>query len=186
MPNSTLPGNTYLGDGQRTTSEMQDGLDQVAAWLNAAQAELNALTGTTFGEAAVRGVGTGDSDLVETSELDTRLGTEGNLSGLGDFDPTSPTSVWTGSSILVAMTDLSSQGPGLYILKVNNVAYPVHIGDSSIEQKGSSGIVAIDSSHIEIAYGYYTSAFFGARLVDFEPGATGTSTALTITEILKV
>lgn len=82
MPNSTLPGNNYLGDGQRTTSEFQAGIDQVAAWLNAAQDELDALTGTTFGEAAVRGVGTSAGNVPDKAVLDTRLGTSGNLGSM--------------------------------------------------------------------------------------------------------
>jgi len=79
MPNSTLPTNNYLGDPQRTTSEFQTAINQLQNWVNTLQAELNALSATTVKEGAVRSVGTGASDLVQTSQLNTRLGTSGNL-----------------------------------------------------------------------------------------------------------
>lgn len=127
MPNSALPGNTYMGDGQRTTAEMQDALDQVATWLNAAQAELDALTGTTFGEAAVRGVGAGADDVPDTEILDARLGTSGDLGSIatesaGDYlsSGTVPAIIWdeTPTDVLT-QTDLGNPGAGLYLVKVS-------------------------------------------------------------------
>lgn len=81
MPTGSLPANNYLGDGQRTTSEFQTGIDQLLAYANSLKAEVDALSATIIKEAAVRGVGTGATDLVQTSQLDTRLGTSGNLGG---------------------------------------------------------------------------------------------------------
>ncbi|WP_138438603.1 hypothetical protein [Marinobacter alexandrii] len=79
MPTGNLPVNNYLGDGQRTTSEFQTGIDQLLAYANSLKAEVDALSAAVIKEAAVRGVGTGLTDLVETSQLDTRLATTGNL-----------------------------------------------------------------------------------------------------------
>lgn len=67
MPNSTLPPDNYLGDPERTTGEFQDRINQLQNWVNTLQAELQALSGTTVREGAVRGVGGGGTDLREAS-----------------------------------------------------------------------------------------------------------------------
>ncbi len=54
MPNSTLPSTDYLGDSGRTTSEFQTAIDQLQNWVITLQSELNALSGTTVQEGAVR------------------------------------------------------------------------------------------------------------------------------------
>jgi len=54
MPNSNLPPDNYLGDPSRITSEFQDAIDDLQNWVNTLQSELNALSGTTVQEGAVR------------------------------------------------------------------------------------------------------------------------------------
>lgn len=100
MPNGNLPINGYLGGGQRTTGEFQDGIDELLAYVNTLKSEVDALSSKVIKEAATRGVGTGASDvpansdlgsaslrdvgtaaanLPDTTELNTRLATTGNL-----------------------------------------------------------------------------------------------------------
>lgn len=71
MPNSNLPQDDYLGNPNRTTSEFQDAINDLLNWVNTLQAELDALSGTTVREGAVRDVGSGGSELVENDAIDT-------------------------------------------------------------------------------------------------------------------
>lgn len=79
MPSGTLPANGYLGDGQRTTGEFQGGIDELLAYVNTLKAEVDALTSTVIREAATRSVGGAAGNVPDTAQLDTRLGTSGNL-----------------------------------------------------------------------------------------------------------
>lgn len=79
MPTGNLPANNYLGDGQRTTSEFQTGIDELLAYVNSLKAEVDALSATVIKEAAVRGVGNATGLVPDKAVLDTRLGTGGNL-----------------------------------------------------------------------------------------------------------
>lgn len=79
MPNGSLPAAGYLGDGQRTTVEFQDGLDELLAYVRSLKAEVDALSATVIKEGAVRGVGNGAGLLADKAVLDARLGTTGNL-----------------------------------------------------------------------------------------------------------
>ena len=88
MPSGNLPASGYLGDGQRTTSEFQGGIDDLLDYVRSLKSEVDALSATVIKEAAVRGVGNGAGLLPDKAVLDTRLGTAGNLSGLSGFNPT--------------------------------------------------------------------------------------------------
>ncbi len=182
MPNSTLPGNTYLGDGQRTTAEMQAGLDQVAAWLNAAQAELNALTGTTFGEAAVRGVGSSAGQVPDKAVLDTRLGTAGNLGSIASEDAADyvsraefegPTLVWSGSDSSPNMSELSEGGPGFYIVKdTGGAEHSIYIRSTTQNTAGSATIGPVGSGDFKIFVLEYTSSGdFRVEELDYGSGS---------------
>jgi len=90
MPNSTLPGDNELGDSEITTGEFQTKIDQLATWINALQAELNALSDTTVREGAVRSVNGGAGPLranIGTSDT-VQFGrvTDAATPGDGDFD----------------------------------------------------------------------------------------------------
>ncbi|MCK2149541.1 hypothetical protein MYE70_10730 [Marinobacter alexandrii] len=153
MPTGNLPVNNYLGNGQRTTSEFQTGIDQLLAYANSLKAEVDALSAAVIKEAAVRGVGTGASDLVQTSQLDTRLGGAGNLSldsGIrdGSFSPSAPTLVWSGStSLAIDYSTLSETGTGLYLCVIegliggsaNYITVPIYVVESGVDIFGSQG-----------------------------------------------
>lgn len=148
MPNSSLPGNTYLGDGQRTTVEMQNALDQVATWLNAAQAELNALTGTTLREGAVRSVGTGTDQIPDKEILDTRLGTTGNLGDAALRD------VGTGTAQLVegARIVKVASGTGAGIASGGSNAISIPAADIQLYAI-TFGVLCTSDTSIPVTYG---------------------------------
>lgn len=79
MPSGTLPSAGSLGDANILTGDYQTQINQLLAYVRSLQTELASLSGTQIKEGAVRAVGTGLSDLVQTSRLNTRLATTGNL-----------------------------------------------------------------------------------------------------------
>jgi hypothetical protein len=136
MPSGTLPNAGSLGDPQITTGDYQTQINQILAYVRSLQAEVATLSGTTIKEGAVRGVGTAASELVETSQLDTRLGTSGNLGSaalldtgtadtelatVGDNDirymPRGWQAVFAGTASSVTQSAMGSPGAGLYAVR---------------------------------------------------------------------
>jgi len=132
MPNSNLPPKDYLGDVSRKTGGFQSGVNDVQNWVINLQDELSALSGTTVQEGAVRGVGTGSSDLVERGSL-------GNAA-FGD----TPTSDWYEETIVTLDGDFDS-GQDLKIVRVGNV---VTVTAQSVLTYPSSSFVASSSGLI--------------------------------------
>lgn len=190
MPNSSLPTTDYLGDGQRTTAEFQTQINNLQNWVIALQSELNALSGTTLGEGAVRDVGTGSSDLVEVSALEGLLG---DYLAKSDFDPENATLVWSGSATSVAMSSLSKQGAGFYAVKNSSDGtvrtFVIYIEDTNGRAFGSnyiSGNAATDLVSV-FSCNYSGSSFFvEAYLLDLGSGSFSGNNPQSIIEIYKV
>ena len=148
MPNLPLPSTDFLGDGQRTTAEFQDAIDQVQNWLIVAQAELDALSDTTFGEAAVRGVGNLTGDVPDKAVLDTRLGTSGNLGTVAQED----SGIDDGEVPVIMYQDVTIEGDftpfTLHCQRIGRVvtlwADDVVSHSSSFSPQSQSGVIPID------------------------------------------
>ena len=142
MPTGPIVADNYIDDPNRTTEEVQDALNQNFDYLRSMQAELGALSSTVLREASVRSIGNSNGNVPDKAVIDSRLGTTGNLgnaatkttgSGNGldadkldglhgysylkksDYNPASPTLVWSGSSTNVSVSSLSESGAGTYI-----------------------------------------------------------------------
>lgn len=189
MPAGTLPITGYLGDGQRTTGEFQDGVDELLAYVKSLKAEVDALSATVIKEAAVRAVGAAAGNVPDTAVLDTRLGTASNLNlapdvESGAFDPGSPTLVWSGSDTSVAMTALSEQGGGFYLLQTNqNNIYSIHLRDGGTVSYGSARVDANTTSNLKAYTTYYNGGSFFLPVAEVTSSVT---TYQTITAIYKV
>ncbi len=124
MPNKPLPADGEPGDSEVTTGDFQTDINQIADWLNDLQAELNALSGTTVREGAVRTVNGGAgplrsnigiSDTVQFGRI-----TDASSPGNGDFD-SDQLGYWAARQELSGDFD-----PGQYV-KITRIGNMVHI-----------------------------------------------------------
>ena len=79
MPTGILPEDDYVDHPDRTVPEMQVLFNDLFDFLRMFETELNALSDPTIREGAVRDVGTALDALPDNDELNTRIGTAGNL-----------------------------------------------------------------------------------------------------------
>lgn len=168
MPSGNLPALNFLGDGQRTTGEFQAAVNELQNYVVALKNEVDALSNTVVKESAVRTVGSGTGDIPDKAVLDTRLGTEGNLSGMATEDPANyisnsdlntPKSVWTGQQNALNISELSEGGPGLYIVRDHfGEDYSIYIRSTTNGASGSAQITAVGAEYFRIKVLRYTSS----------------------------
>lgn len=101
-----------------------------------------------------------------------------------DFDPSSATLVWSGNSTSVAISSLSEQGPGLYLINGgDSVLFSIHILDDSGSTRQSG------SAHLNSSF-YWTVELTSGATPSFEvtriTADTGFEFSIPILSIYKV
>lgn len=198
MPAKTLsmPASDYLGDPNRTTSEIQTGIDQLLDYVVALKAEIDALPSQTMEEGAIRALAALADDQAATSRalLSTPAGVLATIAAKGwsksTWAPQAPRQVWSGSSSFVPISALSERGSGFYIIRGGGgVNSTVYIYDTSYESEG--GLRADTSSgsgSLSFTGAVYNNLGFAlVKTVWYGPSNTGNNaTYQPITNIYKI
>lgn len=166
MPTAPLVADDYIDDPNRTTEEVQDALNSHLDFSREIKFELSTLSSTTFREAAVRGVGDALTEVPDNDELNSRLGTTGNLGnaatktmGAGggldadlldgkegaDYLSRDATLLYDGSTYGPISVSAFGPDPGIYVVVAGDNAYSVVIRDSSEDANGSSAMTLIST-----------------------------------------
>ena len=196
MPTGTLPNAGSLGDPQITTGDYQTQINQLLSYVRSLKAEVDALSGTTLKEGAVRGVGTASNELVETSQLNTRLGTSGALGSMAqesdsdyvlraDIDPASPTTVWTGPSTSSDPANWTENGTGFYLIGWGSFSSEENGNTLIFRDRSTSYDGEVCASFIYPNI-YFIDDFVGAYRVSKINVQTGSTSQLNIQFVKKV
>ena len=178
-----------------TTSEAQAGSDGVRALTPSTLQDVTA-TATRRGviELATQAevdAGTDTSRAVVPDTLKGYVGdTTANMATSirdGTFDPTSATLVWSGSATSVAMSSLSEQGPGFYIIKgtVNSRTALIYVADVSVDTFGSIMRRNATKDYIQLIYPAYASGNFSVANLTHWNNDAGLSENSTVSGIFE-
>lgn len=183
MPTGTIVADNYIDDPNRTVSEMQTAMNQHLDYTRSLKTELAGLSSTTIREAAVRSVGTSANQIPDKEILDARLATTGNLGNMAtktasnylaksEFNPTSPTQVWSGSALSVPIGSLSESGPGVYIINSSgsNSTHGISLFANNENSLGTLDVINTGSSVWWQLLRFEAGSFFITRSI-ISPGS---------------
>lgn len=179
MPTGPIAADNYIDDPNRTTEEVQDALNQIFDYVRSLKAEVDVLSSTVVREAAVRGVGSGLTQVPDNTELNTRLGTTGNLGNAaqknegpgGGLDADTVDGVH-GTDLALKAVSISAGGglTGGGDLSANRTIS--HADTSSAGSVNNSGLTFIQDVTID-GYGHVTGlASASVTLANVNSGAT--------------
>ena len=131
-----------------------------------------------------------------TTSLTTHEGSIYTLVGTGygwqvinsehTFQPDAPRAVWTGTATSVAMSSLSDQGPGFYIISVaGGQDFSIYLRNVGTYAYGTSGVTASNGTYgvTTVRYAYYVGATQSFEVIE---DGTGGPTAVTLNAIWKL